>query len=332
MDLCEGASLGSNLAANKGRPSWTRETSGVAAEAVRVITVERLTKRFGHRSVLDDISFEVSPGEIFGFLGPNGAGKTTTIRILCGLSRPTAGRVEIFSQPIPAHLAVVAGRLGTIVEDPTFYGHLTAIQNLEVMSWTAGLRASPDRIRNVLEQAGLAQDASRRVVRFSSGMRQRLGLAHALLAKPELLIVDEPTTGLDPLGVRRFREIFQRLAQEGCAIFLSSHQLLEVERLCHRIALISSGRIVRYGPVQDLLGGREKTSIWVSDPLAALELLRLHGVLAEVDGSWLSVTGQRGDEVLGLLATAGILPSQVKSARATLEDLFVDAISEQTGR
>ncbi len=214
-----------------------------------------LTKRFGDVLAVDHVNLRVNEGELFGFLGPNGAGKTTTISMLVGLLYPTEGRVEILGDEVtPTHTAPLR-RVGTLIPPVGFVPYLSGRENLRLL---VHLYPEVDdrRIEEILEQVGLRDAAHRRVKTYSTGMKQRLGLAAALLHRPKLLILDEPTSGLDPIGMKEMRELLRRLADEGTTIFLSSHLLHEVEQICDRVAILHHGRILAEGTVQELLRGR----------------------------------------------------------------------------
>ena len=217
-----------------------------------VIETDGLSKRYGLRRAVDGLSLAVAPGSVFGFLGPNGAGKTTTIRMLLGLVRPSGGSGRIFGHDIVRERAAFLPRVGAIVEAPAFYLFMTARNNLRVLARTAGLR-EPARIAEVLALVGLAERADEPVRAFSLGMKQRLALAAALLGRPELLFLDEPTNGLDPAGTVEMRDLIRRLGAEGHTIFLSSHMLHEVEQICTDVAIVRHGRLVAQGTVGALL-------------------------------------------------------------------------------
>src|SRR5438093_5656947 len=208
-----------------------------------VIETSGLTKRFGERAAVDDVDLRVPRGSAFGYLGPNGAGKTTLIRMLLGLTRATSGTMRLFGQPIPAERAASLARVGAIVEEPRFHRYLTGRENLAVIA-AAREREAHARIAEALERVGLADRADERVSSYSLGMRQRLGIARALLADPELLILDEPTNGLDPAGIHEFRGMIRGLVAEGRTVLLSSHLLDEVEKICDAVAIVDHGRVV----------------------------------------------------------------------------------------
>jgi ABC-type multidrug transport system ATPase subunit len=233
-----------------------------------------LGKKFGERWAAKDLNIEVHRGDVFCFLGPNGAGKSTTIRMILTLLRPTAGSIEIFGKDLHQYRSAVLSRVSGIVEKPDFYLFLSAYKNLEILgSMTCSVRR--DEIMESLEAVGLRSRAFEKVKTFSHGMKQRLGIAQALLTKPELIILDEPTAGLDPQGMKEVRELIQRLSREkGMTIFLSSHLLAEVELVATRMAVIHRGELIAQGTVSELLE-REATdySIEVSPLTSAVQLL-----------------------------------------------------------
>jgi lantibiotic transport system ATP-binding protein len=212
-----------------------------------------LTRRFGALTAVSGLELSVPQGAVYGFLGPNGAGKTTTIRMLLGLIRPDAGEVRLFDAPLSAHRGAALGRVGALVETPSLYPHLTGHENLEITRCL--LRVSRQRVERSLAIVGLEKDANRRVGEYSQGMKQRLGLALALLGEVDLLILDEPTNGLDPAGIHEMRELVRRLpAEYGMTVFLSSHLLNEIEQVATHIGIVHQGRLLFQGPLCDLQG------------------------------------------------------------------------------
>ena len=209
-----------------------------------VISCRRLTKRFGSVVAVSGLDLDVSAGQVYGFLGPNGAGKTTVIRMLVGLITPTEGQIRLLGRLLPDPQAVA--RTGSMIEEPAFYSWLTGRQNLQVIAAAGGGCAAAEFGR-VLGATGLGEVAGRKVRTYSQGMRQRLGLAVAMLGRPPLLIIDEPTNGLDPAGIREIRSLLGDLAADGMTVFMSSHLLAEVEQVCDRVAVIVRGRIVEEG-------------------------------------------------------------------------------------
>jgi len=217
------------------------------------IETRDLTKTFDSRTAVDRLSLQVQPGDVFGFLGQNGAGKSTTIRMLLGLVKPSSGQVSLLGYDLPRHREQALRKVGAIVDAPAFYDNLTGLENLRIFSSLTS-HVAQHRYSEVLRWVNLSGRENDKVRVYSHGMRQRLGLAQALLPEPELLILDEPTDGLDPQGIREIRQLLVDLAQQhGLTVFLSSHLLHEVERICNRIAIIDQGRLLYQGTVQSLL-------------------------------------------------------------------------------
>src|SRR5215469_5256918 len=242
-----------------------------------VVETRGLTKRFGDRTAVDSVDLQVPRGVAFGYLGPNGAGKTTLIRMLLGLTSASAGEMRLLGLPLPEGRAQALARVGAIVEEPRFHGHLTGRENLEIVAAVRGGDAYR-RIDESLERVGLTARARDRVKTYSLGMRQRLGIARCLLADPQLLILDEPMNGLDPAGMLEFRELIRSLVREGRTVFLSSHLLDEVQRTCDFAAIVDRGRIVVQGSIASLTSGRRKIAVGCDDPARAAT------VLAHLDG------------------------------------------------
>src|SRR5438309_1246884 len=241
-----------------------------------VVETSGLTKRFGERVAVADVDLQVPRGSAFGYLGPNGAGKTTLIRMLLGLTRATAGTMELLGRPVPEERAAALARVGAIVEEPRFHRHLTGRENLSVIA-AAREPEAHHRIDGALARVGLTQRADERVKRYSLGMRQRLGVARSLLADPELLILDEPTNGLDPAGIHEFRDMIRGFVTEGRTVLLSSHLLDEVEKICDAVAIVHRGRVGTQGPIAELAaGGRHTILIATSDDAQALTILSEH--------------------------------------------------------
>ncbi len=229
-----------------------------------VISTSRLTKAFGKLIAVNDLHLQVMRGDVFGFLGPNGSGKTTTIRMLLGLIRPTAGRAVIFGMDVIQHMPSILPRIGAIVETPVFYPYLSGMDNLHVVGAASGMvsgKANQRRIDEVLELVELHAQAKMAYRKYSLGMKQRLGIAAALLTDPELVLLDEPTNGLDPAGMFEIRQLIQRLAALGKTIFLSSHLLNEVQQVCNRVAILQKGNLIKQGNVSELLRGSEQVLV-----------------------------------------------------------------------
>jgi ABC-2 type transport system ATP-binding protein len=296
--------------------------------SVQPIECRGLTKTFGRRTALDDVSLSVSTGEICGFLGRNGAGKTTTIRILLGLLFPTSGSVSILGEdpPLPAESA---RRVGFALEQPPFYPWLTARENLRSILWANRGSLTGDDLDRALGRVDLMRDADRRVKEFSHGMRQRLALACALAPSADVMVLDEPTTGLDPEGIRDVRNILREEAERGCAVLLSSHLLSEVEKACDRVVVLESGRLVAAGTFEELGGLEQRIEVRVRDEdhQRAIEALARFDVEDQSSGRLL-VSGASGRDVLAVLYAKEIVPEGVRDAPASLEERFL----EITGR
>ena len=303
-----------------------------------VIETRGLVKRFAEANAVDGIDLDVPAGGVYGFLGPNGAGKTTTIRILAGLLWPTRGTSRIFGEPVMPGAAVLR-RVGSLIERPALYPYLSASENVRVFGTAHGL--GPDvlthRIAEALDRVGLASVAQRRAGGFSTGMRQRLALAIALLDRPDLVILDEPTNGLDPNGVVDVRELIARMAADGTTVFLSSHVLPEVEQLCARVAILREGRIVAEGPTGDLLGTGERLFVRFDTPAEAASALAILGpgaMLADAGsthpGSALLVDAPVADAstINRTLGAAGLYPAELTPRRESLEAVFRELTAE----
>ncbi len=302
-----------------------------------VLSAERLTKRFGHREAVSDVSFDVRAGEVFGFLGPNGAGKTTTIRMLVGLARPDRGRVRIRGLDLAHDFRRAMSHVGCIVEAPDLYRYLTGRENLVHFS-----RMLPDgaleRIPELARLVALSERLDDRVSTYSLGMRQRLGIAQALLGNPDILILDEPANGLDPAGIREIRELVRHLATDrGIAVFVSSHLLSEVEQTCDRVAIIHRGRTLATGPVRELVDrvASDRVRVVARPARAAAAILAAFGE-AETDagdgegGIDARVPRERLPEALRALAAGGIDVYTVERRLASLEEVFLDVTGGQT--
>jgi ABC-2 type transport system ATP-binding protein len=303
------------------------------------IAARGLAKRYGDIAAVDALDLVVERGELYGFLGPNGAGKTTTIRMALGLILPTSGEVDLLGEPVRADRAPL-DRVGALVEEPAFWKYLSGRKNLEYFARAgagadrAGTRARLDRIDEVLETVGLTAAAAKRVKAYSQGMRQRLGLGLALLGEPELLVLDEPTNGLDPSGMREMRVLLRRLADGGTTIFVSSHLLSEVEAMCDRVGVMAQGRLVAQGPPSSLRGATDRVRVEVDDTAAARAVAaRMPGV-AVAEGpdrgaGALRVTFAEGVGAADLnaaLVAAGVRVHALAPERDTLEDVFLHLV------
>jgi ABC-type multidrug transport system ATPase subunit len=290
-----------------------------------VIRTEKLRKYFGAVHAVEEVNLEVRSGSVFGFLGPNGAGKTTTIGMILSLIHPTAGKVVLFGETVTPARNRVLRRVGSMAGAPALIPYLSARENLRLAARLHG-GVPVLRIDEVLEKVGLSVAADRAAGNYSTGMKQRLGIAIAILHQPELLILDEPTNGMDPAGMLEIRNMLRALAEGGMTVFLSSHLLHEVEQVCDEVAVLNRGKVVRQGKVSELLG-KEQAVLRVRVPSpseAATLLLTLPGV-SEVrpNGSYVTVTGVTGDAVVRCLTAHGIIPSEVTSGHPDLEQVFL---------
>ncbi len=305
-----------------------------AAGTAAAIRTVGLTKRYGSVTAVDGIELDVPPGDIYGFLGPNGSGKTTTVRMLLGLVLPTRGTVEVLGAPIPKHARSVLHRVGALVEAPAAYGHLGARANLAIMD-AAGpggpRRTRKARIELALEQVGLAGVERRPVKAYSLGMRQRLGIAAALLRRPDLLILDEPTNGLDPRGIQEIRALLLDLnASAGTTIFLSSHLLAEVEQLCRRVGVLDRGRLVLQDSLAALRAPTGSVVVRTPDPEWAVGVL--DGDLRSRSGDRLVVRSADPAELNARLVAHGIRITELAEERRTLEDVVLAATTGSADR
>jgi ABC-2 type transport system ATP-binding protein len=293
---------------------------------VNVIATAGLTKRYGRVLAVDSLDLAVPEGARFGFLGPNGSGKTTTVRMLLGLVHATRGTVEVLGRPVPKASRDVLPEVGALVEGPAFVGHLSGRRNLAIVD--AAGRGGPRRTRtrridDVLAQVGLDGVGARPVKAYSLGMKQRLGLAAALLRKPRLLVLDEPTNGLDPAGIREVRELLVELNEAGTTVFLSSHLLAEVEQLCTTAAVVHEGRLVAQDDVRTLVAPTGRAFVTTSEPVKAMVALGRR--VLDVDGQRLTVdlAGEPAASLNARLVSEGVPVDGLAVERPTLEDVFL---------
>ena len=291
-----------------------------------VIATRGLVKRYGQLRAVDGIDLDVRAGDVYGFLGANGSGKTTTVRMLLSLVLPTSGEVELLGERMPRAARRVLPRVGALIEGPAHHGHLSGRANLSLLdasgpggSW----RTRNRRVEQVLDQVGLAGVGRRPVKAYSLGMRQRLGLAGALLRRPELLILDEPTNGLDPQGIAEIRDLLLDLHREGTTVFLSSHLLAEVEQLCSRVGVLDRGRLVLQDELSRLTAPTGATV--VRTPVPDRVRATLDGRVTEVDGDRVVVRGEDPAEVNALLVGAGVPVTGLELQRPTLEQVVLAA-------
>jgi ABC-2 type transport system ATP-binding protein len=291
-----------------------------------VLRTNNLTKQYGQRLAVNNLNLEVHRGEIFGFLGPNGAGKTTTIRMALHLIAPTAGSVEILGQDIGSQAAHILPRVGALVEQPALYLYMRGRDNLSAVASVLG-GVPESRLDYVLDLVGLKDRASDRVKTYSLGMKQRLGVAMALLQDPDLLVLDEPANGLDPAGIVEMRDLMRRLAAEGKTVFISSHVLTEVQQICTRVAIINGGRLVTESTVEELTSGHGEFEVTVERADQALALIRQQpwGASARVEGDVLvtPAPNARGRDLNAFLVGAGFVPDALSVHTVDLENVFL---------
>ncbi|MEA3476654.1 MAG: ATP-binding cassette domain-containing protein [Bacteroidota bacterium] len=230
----------------------------------KILSIRGLSKQFGDIQAVDNLDLDIYKGDIYGFLGPNGSGKSTSIRLILSLVRPDSGSIQIFGQPVKKFLPRILQRIGALVEKPDFYEYLSAYKNLAILMQYSGLKPNRKRIMEVLEMVGLQDRAKGKVKTYSKGMKQRLGIAQAMLHDPELLILDEPSSGLDPAGARDTRDLLVNLNKDhGKTIMLSSHHLLEIQQVASRMIIISKGKSVLEGSVQELIAGKNLETLFL---------------------------------------------------------------------
>jgi ABC-type multidrug transport system ATPase subunit len=295
-----------------------------------------LTKAFGRQRAVDDLGLAVPRGSVFGFLGPNGSGKTTTIRMLLGLASATAGSIRLLGEQIPDSSAAVLPRVGALVEGPAFYPFLSGRANLrrfDTANRYAPGRTRAARVDAALDRVGLGHAADKKAHAYSLGMKQRLGLANALLTPRDLLILDEPTNGLDPQGTREVRSLIRSLADDGTTVFVSSHLLAEIEQVCTHIAVMSTGRLVAQDSLDALRAeGTARVTVRTPDPEAARTVLATLGLVPDLGGdesvSAELVPGLAAESVTEALVRGGVRVRGLAVAGASLEDRFVALTGE----
>jgi ABC-2 type transport system ATP-binding protein len=289
-----------------------------------MIVTRALTKRYGRLLVVDQVDLDVREGDRYGFLGPNGSGKTTVVRMLLGLVYATSGEITVMGKPVPKRVSEVLPSIGSLVEGPSAYGHLSGRANLALIdaAGKAGSRRTRRRrIGTALERVGLAGVDSRPVKRYSLGMRQRLGLAAALLRSPRLLILDEPTNGLDPQGIREIRDLLAELNAAGTTVFMSSHQLAEVEQLCTRVGIVDRGRLVKQDDLAALRAPTGRAIVRTPDPDRAVAVL--DGQVDRRDADRLLVADADTAAINARLVAAGVRVSEITAERRSLEDVVL---------
>ena len=282
------------------------------------------TRRGRKVVAVDGLDLVVPAGGVHGFLGPNGAGKTTTIRMLLGLARPTSGEVRLFGRPVPDDLPEVMSRVGAVVEEPRFVPSFSGRKNLALLARSVG--AGRDRVDAALAQVGLDGRDREHYAEYSLGMRQRLAIAATLLKSPDLLVLDEPTNGLDPAGIRDIREMVRSLGESGVTVLLSSHILAEVQQVCHSVSIIGEGRLISTGSVTDLVGDSTLAvaRVWVENSSAAIRVLERARYRVVRNGDHLDVEGfEHPEDITRVLAGEGLYVRELVPVRADLESVFL---------
>lgn len=300
----------------------------------QIIEVKNIAKKFGNFQAVADVSFEVNRGDVFGFLGPNGAGKSTSIRCMLSLIRPDAGSIKLFGKPLQSHRSEILSKVGSIIEKPDFYKYLSAAKNLELFARISGHPASTKRVYEMLEFVGLKGREKDKVAGFSHGMRQRLGIAQTLIHDPDLIILDEPTTGLDPQGIIDIRNLILLLSKEkNKTVLLSSHQLSEIEIIANRMVIINKGKSIIEGTVSELLNAEDLVVRMEVDDLEKTERIfgtdsALCSSLKRVDGAIEFLTQrEKIPDLIQILAAQDLRVFSVESKRK-LEDYFIKIIAE----
>ena len=297
-----------------------------------VLRTVGLTKAYGKRLAVDALDLAVPRGRVFGFLGPNGAGKTTTIGMALGLIAPTAGHIELFGMDTRTHLSEALKRTGAMLEAQSYFPHLSARDNLRLWATAGGI--AKKRIEEVLDLVGLQDRARDKVRNYSQGMKQRLAVAAALLHQPQMVILDEPTNGLDPAGIREFRELMRELARGGMTVFVSSPLLSEVEQMCDDVAIVKEGRLLTQGPVGTLKRGATAVEMRVTDPARAVQVLEalpwVSGVARDGDGRLLvTAPPDRSSELSRALAEQQVYLHELRPRDSSLEDFFLEVTGDQ---
>ncbi|MEI3599127.1 MULTISPECIES: ABC transporter ATP-binding protein [unclassified Oceanobacillus] len=292
----------------------------------QILMTNDLTKKYKKHISVDGLNLRIERGQIYGFLGPNGAGKTTTIRMLLGLIKPTKGNIEIFGQSLKKNRLQILQQIGSLVESPTYYGNLTGRENLEAVR---RLRDLPEkRVNEVLEIVRLTKVANRLTKEYSLGMKQRLGIAAAMLSNPDLLILDEPTNGLDPSGIQEIRELIKKLPEAGMSVLVSSHLLSEIDQMATQVGIINNGKMIFQDSIERL---RQKQKpllkVGVSDVMKANAILKEQGVKADLqnDFLWLAQTEPAFvSDINATLVHSDVSVYRLEEVKRTLEDIFLE--------
>ncbi|WP_213647444.1 ABC transporter ATP-binding protein [Paenibacillus lautus] len=297
-----------------------------------IVETHNLSKTYGGTHRVHQVNLAVQAGQIFGFLGPNGAGKTTTLKMLLGLVKPTEGKVKVFGKELNNHRPSILNQTGSLIESPSYYGHLTGLENLKVMQ---RLRSVPSKnIDEVLKIVRLENQKHKKVDQYSLGMKQRLGLAMALLAFPKLLILDEPTNGLDPAGIGEIRELIKSLPEQyGITVVLSSHLLSEIEQIATSVGIISDGKLLFQGTMQSLQASNKACIRFkTTEPTRAVKILLTQGYLPKIQGKQLVFDHLPDEEVSRInrmLVEQDLPVSRIEEHKKSLEDIFLDLTGKE---
>ncbi|MFJ7995148.1 ABC transporter ATP-binding protein [Peribacillus frigoritolerans] len=299
----------------------------------QILMTNELTKKYKKHTSVDGLNLRIERGQIYGFLGPNGAGKTTTIRMLLGLIKPTKGNIEIFGHNLNKNRLQILQRIGSLVESPTYYGNLTGRENLEAVR---RLRDLPEkRVSEVLEIVRLTKVANRLTKEYSLGMKQRLGIAVALLSNPDLLILDEPTNGLDPSGIQEIRVLIKELPEAGMSVLVSSHLLSEIDQIATQIGIINNGKMIFQDSIERLRQKRKPLlKVGVNDVMKANAILKERELKADLqdDFLWLSQTDPAFvSEINSILVHSGVSVYRLEEVKRTLEDIFLELTGTEGG-
>ena len=296
-----------------------------------IIETMNLTKKYKNTTVVDNVNLKVQKGDIYGFLGPNGAGKTTTIRMLLGLIRESSGEVKLFNQPLHKNRIPLLRKVGSLVESPSYYGHLSGTENLEVFRRI--LNVPKQRIQEVLEIVRLTSASNRPVKGYSLGMKQRLGIATALLGNPELLILDEPTNGLDPAGIQEMRQLILEMPRKyGITVMVSSHLLSEIDQMATKVGVIREGKLIFQDSIETLREqNHPQVKLIVDRPLEAQKVLSQNGWVTSIDKEFLTLSSIQNEKIaqlVRLLVLNNFSIYRVEEEKRSLEDIFLELVGK----
>lgn len=327
------------------------EKQSFAQDQASIIATNGLTKTFGNLVAVNNVNLEVKRGDVFGFLGPNGSGRTTTIRMLLGLLRPTSGRIQVFGRDNATHLPEILPRVGAIVETPVFYPYLSGVDNLRIVAAASRMhlgKVNQARIDEVLDLVDLGARGKDTYRKYSLGMKQRLAIGAALLTDPELILLDEPTNGLDPAGMHEVRQLILRLSSIGKTIFLSSHILYEIQQVCNRVAILQKGHLLKQGTVQEMLREGQRLVVRLGTPEETEQALVILQQAVQGDMNWIAQVSSgpdkhdlpalfvdapatRSQEITALLAGRNLFIAEMYQSEASLEEFFLELTGTAAG-